>query len=178
VKIETEIPDIKREEIIEAMARQLLTEWHEESDPEMGPVSYPRATKLGEAMERYLDDKIDTLATKLVNEAFDAAIRTRIGEAVEETIREGWIKTDEYGAPRGKRVTLKDRVGEILNERDRYHSPSDTHLDARVKKAVDEVMTGAFKKEVDGAVAKLRAQLDAAVTGKFTDAIKKAMGLS
>jgi hypothetical protein len=44
VKIETEIPDINRDEVIESMARQLLTEWHEETDPETGPTMYRRDT--------------------------------------------------------------------------------------------------------------------------------------
>lgn len=176
MKIETEIPDINRDEVIEAMARQLLGEWHEETDPETGPTRYWRSTKLGEVMKKYLDDKIDGLANVLVREKFDEAIGMRIANAVDEVLAEGWTKTDEYGSARGPKVTLKDRIGEYLGQRDRYSSNQNV-IEKAIKEALDKTLSGSFKTEIDAAVKSLRAQLEAAVSDKFTSAIKAAMGI-
>jgi hypothetical protein len=177
MKIETEIPDINRDEVIEAMARQLLTEWHEEVDEETGPTRYRRETKLGAAMKQFLEKKIDGLAETLVRERFDEVVGMRIANAVDDLLTEGWSKTDEYGSVRGPRVSLKDRIGEHLSQKDRYSSPSLNVIDKAVKDAVDKTLSGSFKTEIDAAVKSLRAQLDAAVSDKFVNAIKAAMGV-
>jgi AcrR family transcriptional regulator len=177
MKIETEIPDINRDEVIEAMARQLLTEWHEELDEETGPTRYRRETKLGAAMKQFLEKKIDGLAETLVRERFDTVIAVRISAAVDEVLAEGWVKTDEYGGARGPKVDLKARISEFLSQKDRYSSPNLNVIDKAVKDAVDKTLSGSFKTEIDAAVKSLRAQLDAAVSDKFVNAIKAAMGV-
>lgn len=177
MKIETEIPDISRDEVIEAMARQLLGEWHEETDPETGPGRFYRETRLGVLMKQYLDKKIEGLADTLVREQFDIVIKDRIAKAVDDALATGWTKTDEYGSPRGPAIDLKARVGEYLNATDRYRQPYKTFIEEQVAKAVEKTLGGEFKKEIDAAVKSLRGQLDAAVSSKFTDAIKAAMGV-
>lgn len=176
MKIETEIPDINRDEVIEAMARQLLTEWHEEIDPETGPTRYQRISKLGESVERYLKKTIDETADKMVRAAFDESISARVSAAVDEVLAEGWSKTDEYGSPRGPKVDLKARISEFLLQKDRYNSNGNV-IDVAIKQAVDKTLSGAFKSEIDGAVKTLREQLNAAVSDKFVVAIKSAMGV-
>lgn len=176
MKIETEIPDISREEVIESMARQLLTEWHEEFDEETGPTGYRRETALGAAMKQFLEKKIDGLAETLVREKFDEVVGMRIANAVDEVLAEGWVKTDEYGGARGPRVDLKARIGEFLSKKDRYDSHHNV-IDKAVKEAVDKTLSGSFKTEIDAAVKSLRSQLDAAVSDKFVSAIKAAMGV-
>lgn len=177
MKIETEIPDINRDEVIEAMARQLLGEWHEEHDEETGPGLCYRETRLGAAMKQYLDKKIEGLAETLVREKFDETVSARIATAVDDVLREGWQRTDEYGMPNGQKLDLKARIGSFLNERDRYRSPNAPRIDEMVKSAVEKTLSFEFKKEIDAAVKSLRAQLDAAINGKFTEAIKAAMGI-
>lgn len=176
MKIEFEIQDINRDEVIEAMARQLLVEWHEENDPETGPTTYLRETKLGDAMKRYLDQKIGDFAESLVREKFDEVIADRIASAVDDVLAEGWTKTDEYGSARGPKVDLKARIGSYLSEQDRYSSNQNV-IDKAIKAALDKTLAGDFKKEIESAVKSLRSQLEAAVSSKFTDAIKTAMGV-
>ncbi len=176
MKIEFDIADIDRDEVIDAMARQLLNEWHEETDPETGPTRYRRETKLGASMRQYLDQKIDGLADTLVREKFDQVVGERIVAAVDEVLREGWTKTDEYGSARGPKVTLKDRISEFLSQRDRYSSNQNV-IDKAIKESLDKTLSGDFKKEIDAATKSLRAQLDAAVSDKFVSAIKAAMGV-
>lgn len=177
MKIETEIPDINREEVIEAMARQLLGEWHEEVEHDVN-ASYMRhyPTKLGAAMKKYLDDKIEGLAQTLVREKFDQVIQDRIAAAVDAVLKEGWVKTDEYGSARGPAMDLKGRISEYLNHHDRYSSGG-KRIEGIVKEHVEKTLSGELRKEVDAAVASLRAQLNAAVSNKFVEAIKAAMGV-
>lgn len=177
MKIETEIPDISRDEIIEAMARQLIGQFADAHDYETGPYTEYRETKLGAAMKQYLDKRIEVLAETLVREKFDQVIADRIAKAVDQVLEEGWVKTDEYGSARGPKVDLKARISDYLNEKDRYTSPNLRRIEQQVKSAVDATLASEFKKEVDSAVKSLRTQLNAAVSDKFVSAIKQAMGV-
>ncbi len=180
MKIEFDIQDISRDEVIESMARQLLVEWHEETDPESGPQTYRRQTKLGEQMKHYLDSKIAELADVLVREQFDKVVIQRIAAQVDAVLAEGWQVTNQYGEARGPKVDLKGRITELLLKpgRDSYgNGESMTPIDRQVKAAIDGLIGKEFAKDIETARKSLKAQLDASVAAKFTDTLKKALGL-
>jgi hypothetical protein len=83
VKIECEIPDIKRDEVIEAMAAHLLGALYEgdEDDPEPRPTL---TLTIGKHLRVFFDKKIEELASAEVRAAFDETIRARIGAEVDE----------------------------------------------------------------------------------------------
>lgn len=175
MQITTEIPDISRDEVIEAMARQLLTEWHED-DPETGPHAYPRASKLGEQMKRYLDDKIAGLADVIVREQFDVAIKDRINAAVDEALAEGWQKTDSYGCAVGPKIDLKGRISEALTKPDGgYGRP--TLVDMKIKESVTKALDQSFAAEIEAAKKRVRAEIEGVLSGKVTEALKGALGI-
>ena len=181
MKIETEIPDINRDEVIEAMARQILTTWVDDIDLDTGETSRsPRPTRLGLAMRSYLDEKIGKLADALVREQFDAVIKGRIGATVDAVLVEGWPVTDGYGNARvSQRVDLKGRISEALTEKhgDGYSKPKLTIVEQLIRDEVSRLFSREFNAEVEEARKVLREQLGSAVAGKFAETIKAALGI-
>jgi len=175
MKIEIEIPDITQEQVVEAMASRLLeTRFADFEDDRSADGS-----RLGDRIAMAVERRIVTIAERLVHEHFDADIKERIGDAVTVVIEEGWYKTDSYGNRQGDRLDLKGRINEILTEKrsDAYNGPKHTIAEKLVLERVKMTFDSAFTQEINGAKAALRQQLDALITGKFTAAIKEALGL-
>ena len=180
MKIEIEIADINRNEVIEAMASQLLTEWHDEDDPETGPTRYRRESNIGRDLKRFLEQKIAGLAETLVREQFDAIIHERIAKTVDQVLAEGWMRTDEYGNAVGdQRLDLKARISKLISDKqsEGYGGPKYTLSEKLVKEAVEKTLTRELNDEIAKARTSLRAQLDTIVNGKFAEAVKAAMGV-
>lgn len=179
MKIEFEIRDIERGEVIEAMARQILTVMVKEHDPEYGANEYPDRSELAKLLAKGVGQKIERLAAEAVREHFDATIKARIESTVDEVLAEGWRKTDSYGNATGDRVDLKGRINEVITTkvRDGYSGPQYTLSEKLVADSVKEVMTSGLKHELEAARKSLRDQLDTAVTAKVAATIKEALGL-
>lgn len=182
MKIEFEIKDIERDEIVDAMARQMLTEMvSEEMDPEEGGGvhTYVRRSQLADDLRKSINAKISDLAENAVRECFDSAIKERIAATVDEVLEAGWVKTDGYGNPKGERTDLKGRINEVITEKKshRYGQPEHTLADRLVVAKVEELFHGELGKEVEAARLKLRQQLDTVIAGKFAETLKSAMGI-
>lgn len=180
MKIEIEVADIRREEVIESMAAQLLTEWHDENDDETGPTRYRRETNLGRDLKAFLEKKIAGLAETLVREQFDAVIHERIAKTVDDVLAAGWVRTDEYGNAIGSdRLDLKARISKLISDkqRDGYGGPQYTLSEKLIKEAVEKTLTRELNHEITAARNSLKAQLDAIVSGKFAETLKAAMGV-
>lgn len=170
MKLEFEIADINRDEVVTAMARHLLSRWSEDD----GESPNALAVQLANAVS----ERITKLADELVREHFDDTIRARIAAAVDAVIAEGWYESDGYGGRRGERIDLKARINAALTapRGDSYHrQPSilQERLDAAAKGMLDKE----FSKVVEDARTKLRQQLDGAVMAKVAASIKEALGL-
>lgn len=173
MKLEFNMADITRDDLIAAMADKLLTSYVREEDTNS---TYPTHSPLAEAMRKLIDQKISALAQEYVRNTLDDTIRARISATVDAVIADGWQQTNSYGEPSGKRITLKERVSDLLlKAQDRYDRSN--WLDKQIKAAAEGVLTKEFKAEIDAAKAKVRAELDAVLTGKVTEALKSAIGL-
>lgn len=179
MKIECEMPDIKREEVIEAMAAHLLGALYDgdEDDPEPRP-TYDRK-KIGQHLRVYFDKKVAALAAAEVRAAFDETIKARIAAAVDEVLRVGWQKTNSYGEAAGERLDLKARISEVLTQArgNGYGDRNPSVLDAAVKSAIDGFLSKEFQPVIDAAKANLKTCLDAKVMKTVSETIANAVGL-
>lgn len=179
MNININIPDITRDEVVEAVAGKLLGQWTEEIDHETGPDRVYRKTSLAKSMETRIQTRIDQIAEEAIRAHFDEAIKARIVETVDKVLAEGWQVTNQYGEARGPKVDLKARITELLTKpaNDGFGGKAVTEIERQVKKAVDEGLAKELGKEVEAAKKSLRAQLDSAVNGKLAEAVKAAMGI-
>src|SRR5689334_11401337 len=100
-----------------AMAEKLLAETQEYDvdDPDgPPPKQYWERKQIGKQLRLYLDKRITELAETMVRERFDEVIHERIAAAVDEVLRDGWVKTDEYGDRNGEVIDLKGRISREL----------------------------------------------------------------
>lgn len=179
MKIECEIEDINRDEVIAAMAAKLLGDTYEDPDD---PTSAPRSSwdrkHIGKHLRAYFDAKVAELAEQTVRAAFDSAIRERIYAAVDEVLADGWRATNEFGEPRGERIDLKGRISKLLTEaRGDHYSRQPSVLDARIKEAVDGFLGRDLNPIIEAAKENLKKCLDAKVMKTVSDTITNAVGL-
>lgn len=178
MKIECEIADINRDEVIEAMAAHLLGALYEgdEDDPEPRP-TYDRK-KIGQHLRVYFDKKVAALAESSVRAAFDETIRSRIAAAVDEVLRLGWQATNEYGEPRGEKLDLKARIGALLTQsRGDHYNRSASVLDAKVKEVTEQFLDRELQSVIAAAKANLKKCLDEKVMKTVSETIANAVGL-
>lgn len=176
MKIEFEIGDINRDEVIGAMAERLLNTW---SSDDQGN-AYSRRSELGEALGRAVKERINAIAESMVREKFDAVIADRITSAVDAVLADGWYETDSYGGRKGDRHDLKARISKALTEPRRDsggYSRKPSILDERLDEAIKAALNGEFAEVIKKATTDLRARLDATVTQKVAEAIKSALGV-
>lgn len=177
MKLEFNLNDITREDLVAAMADKLLTSYVHEEETNS---TYPTHSPLAEQMRKLIDEKISAVAEDYVRNALDEAIKARIAAAVDDVIAEGWQMTNEYGEARGPKVDLKSRVTDLMLKatRDPYRSePAMNAIDRQVKAVVETYVAKELTGELDKARKQLREQLDAVVSARFTDTLKKALGL-
>lgn len=178
MKIECEMPDIKREEVIEAMAAQLLGCMYEydEDDPTERP-AYDRK-KIGQHLRVYLDKKISAFAESAVRAAFDETIQARIAAAVDDVLLKGWQATNEYGEPRGEKLDLKARVSAVLTQsRGDSYNRRPSVIESQVQSAVEGFLSNELRPIIEQAKANLKTCLDAKVMQTVSDTIAKSVGL-
>jgi hypothetical protein len=175
-KIEIDIPDIERSEVVDALASKLLHRWSADDDGEGHCVD----SSLGKAMQKALTARIDAIAAEVVRRHLDDAIHSRIAAAVDAVITEGWYESDGYGGRKGERIDLKARINKALTEPrrgDGGYNNKPSILQERLDKAAESMLDAEFKTVVEQAKTKLRAQLDGAVMAKVATSIKEALGL-
>ena len=177
MKIEIDIGEIGREHLLEAMADKLLSAYVREEDTNS---TYRTHSPLAEQMRSLIEEKISDIAEKAVRERFEEVARERITAAVDAVLAEGWQRTDEFGNKIGEHVDLKGRISQIITEKrnDGYNRPALTLAERLVKESVEKMFADKFGKEIEAAQKDMRKQLDAVVAGKFTETIKRALGVA
>lgn len=182
MKIECDIADIKREEIIEAMAARLLGCEYEHSgdpdDPTPPPDRWDRKA-VGKHLRVFFEAKVAELAEQALRRAFDEEIRARIASSIDAVLAAGWEETNSYGDRVGAKLDLKGRIGKLLTETrgDAYNRNSPSVMDATIKAAVDGFLGKEFQPVIDAAKAELKRCLDAKVMKTVSDTITNAVGL-
>lgn len=138
-------------------------------------------------VNEWLDRKVAEVVAASINEKVGDAIEARVSKLVEEITRErvskdidavlaeGWVETNTYGEPTGKKYTVRDRVHAFFNAKDRYGT--DSLVSRWVRDSVDRDLKEAVASETKAAKEKLRAMFDEALTGKFAATIREALGV-
>lgn len=181
MKIECEIADIRRDEVIEAMAARLLGCEYEHSgdpdDPTPPPDRWDRKA-VGKHLRVYFEAKVAELADQAVRRVFDGLIRARIAAAVDAVLADGWQETNSYGERTGAKLDLKGRIGKLLTEaRGDSYNRNPSIMDATVKAAVEGFLGREFQPLIDAAKEELKKCLDVKVMKTVSDTITNAVGL-
>lgn len=114
---------------------------------------------------------------KILSGALEIFIATKLGAAAESVLDEGWHRTDEYGVRTGNKITLKDRIGEMLSKKNSNYSNSQSWIDRVVDEKVSALLTHTFKRELDEATSRFRKQVDELLAGKIAEGLRSALGL-
>jgi hypothetical protein len=122
-----------------------------------------------------LVSRLRKLAADKLDDRVDDIVEERVRAEVTAILDEGWDVTDQYGARTGQRVTLRDRVGEILHKRDSYHRKA--WLDEKVEGCVKAIIDRDFSAEIEKAKTDFRKQADELLAGKIADMLRAALGL-
>jgi hypothetical protein len=129
------------------------------------------ADKMKDQIEKAIDDGIQPALEKALSTLIADTLRPAVATAIEE----GWQPTDGYGRPTGPKLTLKDRISRVLEQKDPYDRRS------KVESIAHEVIEAAYKKDLNGEITRLRdgfrKQVDEALQVKFRDALAEAVGL-
>ncbi len=125
-------------------------------------------------------DKVRELLTKRIEAAVSARVEAftfdQVDVEVRKVIDEGWKRTDEYGTPVGEKLTLKDRVSQILNSRkDNYKR--ETRVEELAREAIETALKKVFDAEIEKARISFRAQIDGVLQAKLRESLAGALGL-
>lgn len=139
---------------------------------------------IADTIERRLADvaenQFQDLIKGAVNAAVDrlvAAIGTKLIEAeVVKTLSAGWPTTNQYGESTGKMLSLRDRVGLVLNMTDGYGNQR-RWLDELIKKRVDEVVNKDLKGDIDQARAAFKQQVNGVLDAVIKKAVAEHLGV-
>lgn len=102
--------------------------------------------------------------------------RVDIKKQMRDLIEDGWQKTDSYGRPDGKKVTVKDLVLEYMNAHDRYDSRG-TWMQKTLQSLLTETLQKVVAPEIEAARKAFKDMLDTSIREKLTNALREAMGL-
>jgi hypothetical protein len=120
-----------------------------------------------------MKEAIDHHVALAVQEAVMQVTEETIRPTVERVLKEGWQPTNEWGHPRGAKVTLEQRVGAIVIGDDRY----DSMLNRMTKDIVERELKGDLSKVMAAAAARFRAVVDKTLGEKLSAAMRDAAGL-
>ncbi len=167
MKIELEIEDVRREEIIDAAAQILLSAPTTSSRDLDGD----QADRLMTMLEQRLDDAV----MRAVNDGIDTSVRVLIASEVERVLGTGWPIVDEYGRDTGKVRTLKSIVADALATKHGYNSAP---LAVSVAtETITRMLQQGFAQEIADAQKRFRTQVDDLLNAKIADALRTALGL-
>lgn len=126
----------------------------------------------GRKIVEYAQKRIDSAINERVAEVASEIIATRIGDVIDQILRDGFRETDNYGSPRGQIKTVKTMVLEAL-------SPSNNGSYGRktLPAIVNEVLVKRFDEEIADGTKRLRAVVDETIKGKVAEALASAFGV-
>lgn len=127
-------------------------------------------------VQKHYTKSVEDTVTSAVHDLVAEIARDEIAAAVKSVLAEGWKRTNEYGEARGV-ASLKDRISELLNGRDRY-GDSAKWVEKVVKEETQAALKGELAKEIEAARVKLRAEVDQVTRAKLNEALRSALGVS
>jgi len=134
--------------------------------------------QMGDALDRVLREKV----AGAVEDQIATIVREKVEPMVVEAIERGWAEHTRWGDPTGKRVTLKERVDELLRKKgDRgsigVNRGSKTLLEDVATQVITATLEKEMKQELADAKKAFRQQVDDILAGKLTEALRDAVGL-
>lgn len=126
-------------------------------------------SNMQEQIRREIVRIVDAEATKIAQD--------QIAPIVAEVLRDGWVKTDEYGVARSQeRVTLQSRISDMLSRKDQYSS-NQRWWEKLIVERVDLLFREEMSGEIDAAKKKIREMLDARVVAAFGEIVRTTFGV-
>jgi hypothetical protein len=135
------------------------------------------------AVEERIAERIDEAVRGAIKGALEKRARELVDEKIRETLaavlEEGWQATDEWGGPKGPKVTLRQRISKVvtsfLSEPDRYDR--ETPAQKLIKEAIAAELKGKVGEELERARVALREQVDTVLQAKLRESLSSALGL-
>jgi len=119
--------------------------------------------------------EIQRRAQEAVNTITPEVVRDLVGAEVARVIAEGIPEHEVYSGKELKRRTIAELVVTSLNSPSGDRSSNKTLLQSMIHTAVQEVFSREMTKVVDEARTSVKAQVDAVLAGKLTEALKQAL---
>jgi histone H3/H4 len=140
-------------------------------------------TAVAEMVRDQMSGRIDEAVRGAIKGALEEQVRALVNDAIRPVLAtvldEGWQPTDQWGEPKGPKVTLRDRIGKavsaFLDVRDGYDRQ--TAAEKVIKEEIEKAVRGDAGKELKRASEALRAQVDAVLQAKLRESLSSALGL-
>lgn len=131
------------------------------------------------------ESKIEALAAAEFEKTSRAAVDDEIRSQVGEQLASGFQRTDEWGQPRGERVTLAqlvasymtERVRDPLNDSFRREAGERTRAEWMIRDMIKHQLGQAFDEEIKRGQQAIRAAIDDIIKAKLAETLKSALGL-
>jgi hypothetical protein len=135
---------------------------------------------IAEAVQTHIQDRIDEAVRGAIKGAIDAEVKRVVAATVrpevETVLAEGWQPTDQWGESRGEKVTLRQRVNQILSQPEGSYDRTPW-----IQKVSKEILDGALRaelgKEIEAARKQFRAEVDAVLQAKIRESLASTLGL-
>lgn len=127
-----------------------------------------------EVIARVVAKVVKDLVTKKFTDTVERAVANQVNDAVTEALNGEFQPTDSYGHPKGEKTSLRQMIEQRIDgwakerARDSFSS-SESNLHAFIRQTVGD----AVKKDVNGALADARKQVNSAVQEKVAAALAR-----
>lgn len=123
---------------------------------------------------------VDVLAARIqkdvakgVRERINSIIDEQATQVIRETIEAGVPKTNTYGEPTGKTVSLRDEIVRVATEAMTKQRGGYNDSKTIVEEVIRKEVTGALTRELSSAVAEAKQQVTKAVTTSAAEVIER-----
>jgi hypothetical protein len=143
---------------------------------DVSQIRYDLAEIVRESVKESVEAHLRKLVEAEVEGVATEVVRDKIQAAAAEVFATGWTKTDEYGRPKEKSLTVRDMILEHLTSRDRY-SGAGTWMERMLNEHLAATIKEVVQPEIDAAKKAFKEMLDGSIRDKLSAALREAMGL-
>lgn len=134
--------------------------------------------QVAEQVNRVLNGEANLLRKVVAAEVqriVSGELEARVRGEVEDVLRNGWKKTDDWGREL-KSVTIRDMAIDYVNGKDGSYD-RDMRLSKIMKETLEQAIRGELGKEIAAAKEAFKQMLDESLRAKLAEALRVALGL-
>jgi hypothetical protein len=123
------------------------------------------------AIDAKITERIDAVIKEKLEAVAGEMVRERISNELDICLEEGWRRTNTWGKTCGDRITIKDRLSDVIGEG--KNSAANKLFETIIHKEVTPIL----RKEAQRLAKDIAGRVDALVKGSLADVVRKAVGL-